>query len=450
MKDRLVFWGKKNGSEKVLLTIDLDEDEGTYEVQVMKAENVTEAFDNLVRNQWRNGSEDVVFPEIEEKFTRELSLTADLLPDEYEVDRDDLLKMAQAEWNFFVLSKRLKDTYSHSLDDLQERAEKLEEFSGELWEEMKVFWQKVQEQIRDKNLARRHGNIIRRRTNAIFSTLKDLRAKSEKELVDESASSRDRFMKILDGVEKQIEEGKSLRHLFDELKKIQRDFKKTKFTRKDQSAVWDKLDGLFKEIKSKKYGKTASGNDPLMRILRRIDGLTAAIDRMERSIRRDKKDLDFQNNRIDNTDGQLEAQIRKAKLSVLEERISSKENKLQDMHKTLDQLKSRAEKLKQKAEEEKKEEERKRIEKEVKERISQEIKEKHKEIESDPEVQKAASILGSTQEEKEKPSSIVHPNVAKSTAETIRSAVRASRTPLTSVSDTYSAASSISVSDEEE
>src|SRR5690625_6367970 len=87
MKDRLVFWGKKNGKEKVLLTIDLDEDEGTYEVQVMKAENVTEAFDNLVRNQWRNGSEDVVFPEIEETFTRELSLTADLLPDEYEVDR---------------------------------------------------------------------------------------------------------------------------------------------------------------------------------------------------------------------------------------------------------------------------------------------------------------------------------------------------------------------------
>src|SRR5690625_7756938 len=123
MKDRLVFWGKKNGKEKVLLTIDLDEDEGTYEVQVMKAENVTEAFDNLVRNQWRNGSEDVVFPEIEETFTRELSLTADLLPDEYEVDRDDLLKMAQAEWNFFVLSKRLKDTYSHSLDALEERVE---------------------------------------------------------------------------------------------------------------------------------------------------------------------------------------------------------------------------------------------------------------------------------------------------------------------------------------
>jgi len=91
MKDRLVFWGKKNETQKVLLTIDLDEDEGTYQVQIMKAENVTEAFDNLVRNQWRNGSEDIVFPEIEETFTRELTLTSDLLLEEYQVDRDDLL-----------------------------------------------------------------------------------------------------------------------------------------------------------------------------------------------------------------------------------------------------------------------------------------------------------------------------------------------------------------------
>src|SRR5690625_7657857 len=104
MKDRLVFWGKKNGKEKVLLTIDLDEDEGTYEVQVMKAENVTEAFDNLVRNQWRNGSEDVGFPEIEETFTRELSLTADLLLDEYDVDRDDRRKRARARRRLCVLA----------------------------------------------------------------------------------------------------------------------------------------------------------------------------------------------------------------------------------------------------------------------------------------------------------------------------------------------------------
>src|SRR5690625_7837492 len=91
---------------------------------------------------------------------------------------------------------------------------------------MKLVLQKCIDKNRDKNIARRHGNVIRRRTNAVFSTLKDLRAKSEKELVDDSAAARERFMQILDGVENRISEGKSLRHLFDELKKIQRDFKK--------------------------------------------------------------------------------------------------------------------------------------------------------------------------------------------------------------------------------
>src|SRR5690625_7132676 len=100
---------------------------------------------------------------------------------------------------------------------------------------MKLVLQKCIDKNRDKNIARRHGNVIRRRTNAVFSTLKDLRAKSEKEMVDDSAAARERLMQILDGVENRISEGKSLRHLFDELKKIRRDFKKTKFTRQDQS-----------------------------------------------------------------------------------------------------------------------------------------------------------------------------------------------------------------------
>ena len=121
MKDRLVFWGKKDEDQKVLITIDLDEDEGTYDVQVIKAENVTEDFDNLVRNEWRNNSGEIIFPEVEMQFTKELSLTHDLLPKEYDVDRDDLLKMAQAEWNFFVLSKRLKNTYNEELEEYEEQ-----------------------------------------------------------------------------------------------------------------------------------------------------------------------------------------------------------------------------------------------------------------------------------------------------------------------------------------
>lgn len=390
MKDRLVFWGKKNEDQKVLITIDLDEDEGTYDVQVIKAENVTEDFDNLVRNEWRNNSGEIIFPEIEEQFTKELSLTHDLLPKEYEVDRDDLLKMAQAEWNFFVLSKRLKNTYNEELEEYEEQIESLKEFSQELWNNMKSFWGKVQKQISERNLARRHGNDLKRRTNAVFSSLKTLRAKTEKKFVEESVELKQQFLEKLQGVESRMKDGKSLRHLFDELKKIQKEFKKFRFTRQDHNEVWEKLDGLFKDIKAKKYGKSASGNDPLVKTSNRVDGLSAAITRMKRSISKDRKELKFQKNKIEQADGQLEAQIRQAKLSMLEERIHAKELKLEDMFKTERQLTDRLSSLKIKAEKEA-------AELEAKQRIAKEIEDKQNQMSHDPKIQEAAAkITGKT------------------------------------------------------
>lgn len=393
MKDRLVFWGTRDEDTKVLITVDLQEDTGAYTVQVMNAADVTEEFDNLVRNQWRNNSDDVVFPEVQEEFTRELSLTQSMLPVEYKVDRDDLLKMAQAEWNFLVLSKRLKNTYSQELEELEELAGQLEEFSHDVWNNMKNFWSKVQVQIQEKNLARHHGYDLRKRTNDVFGQLKKLRSKTEKLFVEESATHKAKFMDQLDSIEKKIEEGQSLRPLFEELKKIQRNFKNYRFSRQDHSAVWNKLDGLFKKIKTKKYGKSASGNDPLVKTMRRVEGLNAAIDRMKKSIKRDQKDLDFQKNRIEKAEGQLEAQLRQAKLIMLEERINSKDVKLQDMLNTEKTLSQRVHTLKQKAQEEKAKEEQRKEEQKIKERIATEIKEQEAEMKNDPEIQKAAAIL---------------------------------------------------------
>src|SRR5690606_17187300 len=93
-----------------------------------------------------------------------------------------------------------------------------------------------------------------------------------------------------------------------------------------------------------RFGATG-GDDksPVDRIKRRYEGLLSAMGKMKRSIERDEEELDFQNQRIATTDGQLEAQIRQAKIVMIEERIRSKQEKFSEMERTKTDLESRME-----------------------------------------------------------------------------------------------------------
>ncbi|MDF1698660.1 MAG: hypothetical protein P1U56_22600 [Saprospiraceae bacterium] len=350
MKRKIVLWGTNEKEEKILVALHLLDKEGKVNLYTFNENIATEDFYNKMLNQWREGVE-VEFPEGYTLMERPLSISEGILPEEIKVDRPDIVTRAQTEWHFVILSSKLFEMYKSELEDLTETVQSLREFDNKIWNEMRTFWSKVQEQVIEKNLFRDHASILKTKTNRLFDHLKALKRKVEEEFEANSAKHKETFMSELQAIEEKIEKGLGLKPIFEELKSLDHKLKGKKFTKTDRNSIWKRLDAAFKIVKEKRFGdKGQAATSNLGRHQRRYDGLINAINKMEKSISRDKDDQKYQDRKIATTDGQLEMQIRQAKIKMIDERVKSKELKLQDMYKTRQELEAKIEKEKQREE----------------------------------------------------------------------------------------------------
>ena len=384
MKTKIVLWGKDSNDTKSLIALQLHPEESLIDVWVFPEPLATEELGNQLLFDWREEKKDQApatdaegqatesqpfeFPEGGQKFQTHLSVTESILPEGITADKPDLIQRAQTEWQFIVLSAKLNEAYQNELDDIEENVNQLEKYSSKAWGEVKTFWEKVNEQIRERNLSRPHADAIRSRTNTLFSKLKQMRATMDAAF---KAEAEDNYLNLLDklnDIDQRVAKNLNLYNIFEELKSIQTESKKLKLTRDQRNEVWKRVDVAFKVVKEKRFGSS----NPVDRVARRYDGLMNAIKKMENSIGRDRDDLDFQEKRIKSVNsGQLEMQIRQAKIKMIEERVSSKQTKLNEMYKTKIELEDKMEKAKarQEAEEEK------RRQKEAARKAKQEAKE---------------------------------------------------------------------------
>lgn len=350
MRNRIAVWGRDAQEKRILLTIELQVQDNIVTIQIYPEKVVTDEVYKLFMDQWRKGQE-AELPEADRVIARELSVTEGLLPDDIKAEQTDMILRAQTEWHFHVLSHKLAETYKAELAELEDRVERATEYSSDLWNQAKNFWQKVQSQVQDKTLLREQGNDIRKRVDKTFDELKKMRDVLNEKYKEESTKQVANFSGMLEKAEASIEEGTHLNKVFNELRDIQRKFHGVKFTKDDRDAVYARIDKAFKDVKEKRgQGSGNKGNQATSRISSRLEGLIKAMDRMKSGIGRDKEDLKFEHRRIERTDGQLERQIRQAKVVMIESRIASKQTKLDDMEKTKASLEKKIEAEKRKEE----------------------------------------------------------------------------------------------------
>lgn len=402
MKTKIVLWGANEKDEKLLIGVELVDKENKVLIHKIPEGAATEEVYKMMMDNWRDGKE-MNWPAEREEIIRELSVAEGLLPDDIKVERTDVISRAKAEWHFVVLSSKLYEMYHGEVEDFKDKVDALTNFDSTLWEELKTFWTKVQNQVQDKNLFREHAGKLRSKTNELFDAMKALKKTADTEFKKQSKVVAKEFKEKLASIDEKIEKGLGLKPIFEELKKLQAKVKDAAFTRDDRNDIWKKIDRSFKAVKEKRFGnKEGGGNNAVSRLEGRYNGLISAINRMQGSIKKDVNEKNFQNKRINNTDGQLEAQIRQAKLVMIDERINSKQVKLDDMLKTKVELEQRMEREKAKEAARAEKAKSKEVAKELKAKVQEEIaaKQSTRTPEEEAELKKAAERIAATKKKR--------------------------------------------------
>jgi hypothetical protein len=342
MKSKLVLWGTTAENDRVLIAMQLRADDNKVDTWLFPEGIASPEFSQKMLTDWRNGAE-IAFPEGFTHTERELSLTDSLTPDGITVERPDFISRAQSEWQFIVLSTKLNQAYKSELAELEDKIAKMSEFSGEVFGALKNFWGKVNNQVKDRNLFREHADELRDTTNGLFEQLKNMRTVVMNDYEDNSKKWFEQLNATLDDVEQRIEAGiQRFPELFDKLKHTQAQFRDQKLTRDHSNELWTRIDVLFKALKEKRFGNEATNEgNPTERMAKRLEGLITAVDKMQNSIDRDREELNFQKKRVASSEGQLEAQIRQAKINMILERVKSKEEKLNEMMATKQDVESK-------------------------------------------------------------------------------------------------------------
>ena len=336
MKDKIVFWGTDEKNADILVVLRLRASDNQVDIWTFPKAELEEEFVDKMFQDWDNINVDEFPPNFSHM---EQSMTEpSLLPDTIKANNTEIVNRAEKEWYVKVLTYKLATKLQEEVEQLAEQVKSLTSFEKDAWEMAQSYWDKVNNHFQAHDITREQTSKLRDLINGAFNKLKELRKVDSAQFEQEAKANVEALFAKIDDCFEQLAASKRLNDIFENLKKIQEESKHLKLTRKMHYQVREKLNAAFLAVRNERR------NMQSRRLESRIKGLNAAIGKMESSIKRDKDNLQFQYNRIENSrTSQLEMQLREAKIQMINSRIESKQAKLNDMYMTLNNLKEKLE-----------------------------------------------------------------------------------------------------------
>lgn len=353
-KNRFATKALNQKDEPILVALELNVNSMNIEVRYFPTSTMKEDEIEDFIKKFSHG-EELSFPEATTMENRSFTEES-LLPDNIKIEgKSGAIRQLQNEWSYLLLNAKLFEQFNAQLEDIKIKAAELKGFSSELFDEAKEFWEKVLEYKKEREISQEKLAYFKEEINGVFDHLKKLKESLLKEKDAASEKIRAEFSEIFTSIDNRLEEqGVRFNAIMEELKALQTRLRGEDIKRDIKNILFDDIQARYDRIKVKREEVLGGVNNS------RIDGLTQALERMQKTLNMDLRDLDFNTKKLNTVDSKLELQLREAKIKVLKDRIASKEEKIADIQKTLNKLtKKSAPKEKETTEETKKQDKKK-------------------------------------------------------------------------------------------
>jgi DNA repair exonuclease SbcCD ATPase subunit len=343
---------------KRLVALELRPNDDQYDVWIFDEANSSEENAQKLNSTWaknKGKDKDVELPtDTAEHQAKPLRASEEFLFGGFQPEQKEIASRIVTEWLFICASHKAFLNYCSEIEELKQRITNLNSYDRTVFEELKTFSKRVQEQVQEKNIFKEQADKLKETIDLLFEDLKHLRAEQESSMNEDFKKAMAVITAKLDSLEEQLNSDKTnLTAHFNELKGAQVQMHELKLGRDNRKIIVERLDKLFNKNKELRFGDSAgnpSSHKPTGsfgdHLAKRIEGLQKVIDNIQESIDRDLKENEYLEKRIQSGNAtQMEAQLRQAKASLVQERVKSKQLKLDDMNTTMQDLQKQLAKI---------------------------------------------------------------------------------------------------------